>query len=388
MDMHPEAIEAFLSRSKTELICVLDCRSTFEQVNFRSYEKVIQHRQRWKTLSLTYDFGFDSESVKILQLLSTRLAGLDLPNLCEFEVQFPDVEESPEEEINENAHIYRTWVAPLLRKATFHDTMPRAMHNFQLKILHIEILLFGWIQPEDPLSTMMSCLASQPMLEDLSFTMSSFPLVSEHPIEDRVSLPSLRSLALRIGYDILDGNVGDDSDDFGSSFAVPAILSRLVTPALENLHVDYTITFGNTVEGLDIDSIFPLEREYTSLRCLSLAVYHTNLLGSAPGFSTSPFSGIFEQMPNLEKLCLKMPRTQLNDMHLEFDGPVPPLRCIEFRSCLELDRITLRRILQVLRGSRNWGELELRIVSSPRLRRCAGALADLLPPDRIRIMDE
>ena len=323
----------------------------------------------------------------MFQRVTARLTGLNLPNLCRLNLQFPDQSDNLNvEDVNEIAHVYRSWVAPSLREASLYDTVPRYIHGFQLKKLVIDIGLYGWIQTNDPLATLMSCLASQPMLEDLTFAMLSFPLETEHPKDHCVNLPLLRSLCLKANYGLPDEDEDSDKDDFGISFAVPAILARLITPVLERLRVDFILTLESQFES-DVNMIFPSGRDYTTLRHLSLAIHATNLVSQEIDFTLSPFSRIFERMPNLEELCLEIPNIQVQGIDYGYGGPIPPLRSLKFFCCFELDVKVLRSILRVFRGSPNWGELKLKIESCPELQGCTDALTDLLPPERIQITD-
>ena len=379
MHMHPDAIDAFLLRSGKELLDIV----SQNYAELFSFEKVLQHRQRWRSLSLAYRFA----NTEMFQRVTARLTGLNLPNLCRLNLQFPDQSDNLNvEDVNEIAHVYRSWVAPSLREASLYDTVPRFIHGFQLKKLFIEIELYGWIQTSDPLATLMSCLASQPMLEDLTFIMLHFPLETEHSADDRVNLPLLRSLHLGVGDGLPHEDEDSDQDDTGTSFAVPAILTRLITPVLESLHVGFVVTLEDSFT-FEIDTIFPSERDYTTLRGLSLSIYETNAVDLETDFTLSPFSGIFEQMPNLEDLCLEIPDTRVQGIDYGYGGPLPPLQCLKLYRCFELNVNALRGVLQVFRGSPNWGKLKLNIESCPELQGCTDALTDLLPPERIQITD-
>ena len=279
--MTPEQVDAHLARSKENRLLIkggllTDTRegrswgSVPESLHFQ--KQVIPHRHRWGNFCLHYK-GCDEN---MLGTVTEKYQGLYLPNLTKFTMRIEDTKDgdTPDSKV----HFYTTWDAPLLRVLCFWNMIPQALNNIQLESLTINIDSLDWRRSEDPLATLMTCLASQPSLERLSFNIIGFPKETGHPVSSQVTLPRLRELDVGIEDSYKLNGFSDDNDDLGTSFAVAGVLARLVTPALEDLRIGFVITKHQSPPGseiFDIMTIFPQFTDYDNVKRLRLYVLNT-----------------------------------------------------------------------------------------------------------------
>ena len=300
--MHPDRVDACLERSRGNRLFIIDVqadtredgpRGAEESSRFRS--QVLPHHRRWGGLCLRYT-GCDENE---LGAATEKFQGLCLPNLMELTIL---IEEAKDDDTPDSkVHMYKTWDAPLLREFLFLNIIPQALHNIRLESLTITIDIYDWRRPRDALATLMACLASQPSLERFSFNMIGFPKETGHLVLSRVTLPHLRELELGIEDSYEQHGLPYGRDDSGTSFAVPQILARLVTPTLESLQISFVITVEQSLT-FDLTAILPSFNDYTNLKRLLVHISCTPELQDSYRFLTLPFKAIHSRMAGLNEL--------------------------------------------------------------------------------------